>query len=202
MSAAGINVGYFTPNVRVPGITRVRHRYSQEGMMELTLRKRVRGLEELMKPLPSRIGALEDKVHHLDTWAGPGQNEALSDNIIAFRAETNRKLDGLTKDLTKVGNDVSQLTTQFGGFRNEMSRLSGEVAGLQTDMTEVKKDVAGLKGDMTEVKGDVSTLKGDVSTLKGDVSTLKGDVAELKTDMVQVKGALAEILDRLPLKEA
>lgn len=147
--------------------------------MELTLRKRVRGLEQLMKPLPSRIGALEDKVHHLDTWAGPGQNEALSDNIIAFRAETNRKLDGLSKGLTEVGNDVSQLTTQFGGFRNEMSRLSGEVAGLQADMTEVKTDVAGLKSDMTEVKGDV---------------------AELKSDMVEVKGALAEILDRLPPK--
>ena len=126
--------------------------------MELTLRKRVRGLEELMKPLPVRIGALEDKVHHLDTWAGPGQNDALSKNIIAFRAETNRKLDGLARDLTKVSNDVSQLTTQFGGFRNEVSRLSGEVAGLKTDMTEVKADVAGLKTDMVEVKGALAEI--------------------------------------------
>src|SRR6516225_4581149 len=108
------------------------------------IRRRVRGLEELMKPIPARIGKLEDRVDHLEAFAGPGQQEALADNIVEFRAETNRKLDGLGKDVTRLRNDVSQLTTQFEGFRTEVSQLSGEVADLQADITGVKADVAGL----------------------------------------------------------
>jgi prefoldin subunit 5 len=213
-----------TPNVLRSRSSGTWHRYPQEGITDLTLEQRVTGLEHLMEPLPARIGTLEDKVHELDTWAGPGQNDALSKNIIGFRAETNRKLDGLTKDLTKVGNDVNQLTAQFGGFRNEVSRLSGEIAELQSDTTEVKTKLkelsvvqdqqtrlvqrnakliddqlfmaGGLKDNLREFQVEVADFKTEVST---EIGMLKGDFAEFKTE---VKGALAEILDRLPAKGA
>jgi chromosome segregation ATPase len=142
--------------------------------MSLTTEQRLEGLEELVKPLPVRIGTLEDKVHQLETWAGPGQNEGLSRNIIAFRKETNRKLDGLTKD-------VAELKTN--------------VAGLQTDVAELKTNVAGLQTDVAELKTNVAGLQTDVAELKTDVAELKTNLADFT---VEVRGALAEILDRLP----
>src|ERR1700722_16266756 len=50
-----------------------------------SLEQRVTGLEELVKPLVPLPGRVKD----LETFAGPGQNEALSKNIAEFRGETN-----------------------------------------------------------------------------------------------------------------
>jgi chromosome segregation ATPase len=140
--------------------------------------ERVDSLEVTVRHLVNEwVPSLQVKVERLDTYAGPGQNDAFSDSFQEIR----KKLD--------------RISTVQGRHTRTLSQHGKMLTGL-------KGDVRTLKADMTEVKGDVSTLKSDVSTLKSDVSTLKSDVSTLKSDMVEVKGALAEILDRLPAKGA
>jgi len=174
-----------------------------------TLEQRVTGLEELVKPLVPLPGRVND----LETYAGPGQNEALSKNIAEFRAETNGHFAEVKKKLKELGVVQDQQTGLLHRHakmlddallficraRDDLREFRVEVTDFKTEVTA---EITGLKGDVSTLKGDVSTLKGDVSTLKGDVAGIKGDLAEFKTDMVGVKGALAEILDRLPPRAA
>ena len=167
-----------------------------------TIEQRVTGLEELVKPLVPLPGRVKD----LETYAGRGQNEALSTNIAEFRAETNAHFAEVKKKLKELGVVQDQHTTQLQRHYRMLDDLLLFAVRTKEDLKEFRVEVADFKTEVTSeigtLKGDVGTLKGDVSTLKGDVCTLKGDVAELKGDMVEVKGALAEILDRLPAKGA
>jgi len=171
-------------------------------MTSPTIEQRVTGLEELVKPLVSLPG----RVQNLETNAGPGQNEALSANIAEFRSETNTHFAEVKKKLKELGVVQDQQTTLLNRHSRMLDDALLLICRTKDDLKEFRIEVTDFKTEVTEeigtLKGDVSTLKGDVSTLKGDVSTLKGDVAELKTGMTEVKGALAEILDRLPAKGA
>ncbi len=55
-------------------------------------------------------GALEAKVKELDAFAGPGQNQALSDNIVDVR----KKLDLLLKNQEKFGERQESLVQGQG----------------------------------------------------------------------------------------
>jgi chromosome segregation ATPase len=127
-----------------------------------------------------RLGALEVRVGNLETWAGPGQVEALAEGQRALRA-----------DLAKVRQTQDRHTRMLADLTADVSELKTRVSGLETD-------VAGLKSDVATLKSDVATLKSDVATLKSDVATLKSDVATLKSDMAEVKETVREILRRLP----
>jgi chromosome segregation ATPase len=148
-----------------------------------------------------RIRTLEMRVERLETWAGPGQNEVLSLNLRALRA------DVIT--LRRVQN---QHTVLLGTLTKDVSGLKADVAVLKDDVAVLKDDVAVLKDDVAVLKGDVAGLKGDVAGLKGDVAelrrvqsqhtillaTLTQDVAMLKDDVAELKVATQEILRRLP----
>jgi len=86
----------------------------------------------LMTTVEDRLKDLEVRVDRLETWAGPGQAEALSASLSALRAET-------------------------AAFRQEVNRafrdLRAAVGALKTDVATLKSDVATLKTDMADVKG-------------------------------------------------
>jgi hypothetical protein len=81
------------------------------------------------------------RVERLETWAGPGQNEVLSVNLRALRA-----------DVVVLRRVQNQHTVLLGELSTDVSRLKADVA-------VIKDDVAVLKGDVAELKADVSSLK-------------------------------------------
>jgi hypothetical protein len=127
-----------------------------------------------------RIRTLEMRVERLETWAGPGQNEVLSMNLRALRADV--------ATLRRVQNQHTVL----------LGTLTRDVAGLKDDVAGLKDDVAGLKVDVAGLKVDVAALKVDVAGLKDDIAAVKADVAGLKGDVTELKIAVQEILRRLP----
>jgi chromosome segregation ATPase len=141
-----------------------------------------------------RIRTLEMRVERLETWAGPGQNEVLSVNLRALRADV--------VVLRRVQNQHTVL----------LEELSEDVSRLKADVAVLKDDVTGLKSDVTELKDAVAELKDDVTGLKTDVTGLKDDVAGLRRvqsqhtivlgtlaqDVTELKSSVQEILRRLP----
>jgi hypothetical protein len=101
------------------------------------------------------------RVERLETWAGPGQNEVLSLNLRALRA------DVIT--LRRVQN---QHTILLGTLTGDVSRLKDDVAGLKDDVAELRR----VQSQHTILLG---TLTQDVSMLKDDVSELKVAVQEI-----------------------
>jgi outer membrane murein-binding lipoprotein Lpp len=107
-----------------------------------------------MNTIDDRIWTLEMRVERLETWAGPGQTEALSVNIRAIRAD-------------------------MVAFRGVQKKQGTQLDQLTTDVTGLKADVAELKADVSVLKVDVSALKADVGALKADVGALRVAVQEI-----------------------
>jgi len=163
--------------------------------------------------LEERVEVLEGKVDNLETWAGPGQNDAFSRNLTEFRQETNAKLAGLTTKVDKLQGDVTGLQADVTGLRTDVTGLQADVTGLRTDVTGLRTDVTGLQADVTGLRTDVTGLKTEVTELKVDfvgfTNHVRGELAgidntlySMRSDVKAVKGTLAEILDRLPPKAA
>jgi chromosome segregation ATPase len=108
-----------------------------------------------------QIRTLEMRVERLETWAGPGQTEALSVNIRAIRADV-VALRGVQK---KHGTQLDELT-------KDSARLKADVGELRGDMAVLKADVAVLKADVAELKGDVGVLTADVGALRVAVAEI------------------------------
>jgi chromosome segregation ATPase len=134
-----------------------------------------------MATIEERLGTLDMRVDNLETWAGPGQAEALAEGQRELRA-----------DLAKVRQTQDRHTRM-------LADLISDVAGLKTSVSVLEADNASLKTSFATLQADVVGLKADVATLQADVTTLKTDVAGLTADMAEVKGTLAEILRRLPV---
>jgi len=83
-----------------------------------------------MNTLDDRIETLEMRVERLETWAGPGQTEALSVNIRAIRADV-VAFRGVQKN---QGTQLDELT-------RDVARLKADVAELKTDVAELKAAV-------------------------------------------------------------
>jgi hypothetical protein len=72
-----------------------------------------------MNTIDDRIRTLEMRVERLETWAGPGQTEALSVNVRAIRAEVvafrgvqkqqGVLLDQLAKDVAELKSSVEEI---------------------------------------------------------------------------------------------
>jgi chromosome segregation ATPase len=114
-----------------------------------------------MAAAQDRIGTLEMRVERLETWAGPGQADALTLGLRAVRADL--------AALRRVQNQHTAL----------LEALTADVSGLKTDVAGLKTDVAGLKTDVAQLKTDVAELKTDVAELKTDVAELKAAVQEI-----------------------
>lgn len=87
-----------------------------------------------MTDVHEQIRALQVRVSKLETWAGPGQADALTAGVRALRTDVA---------------DIRRIQRQHTGL---LSALNRDVAGLKQDVAVLKDDVAGLKSDMAEVK--------------------------------------------------
>jgi len=93
-----------------------------------------------MDTIDDRIGTLEMRVERLETWAGPGQTDALSVNIRAIRA-----------DLVSFRRVQNQHGVLLGRLNEDVARLKDDVSVLRTDVAELKTGVAELKVAVREI---------------------------------------------------
>jgi chromosome segregation ATPase len=101
-----------------------------------------------MNSIADRIGTLEMRVERLETWAGPGQSEALSVSIRAIRAD----LIGIRRTQKQHGVQLVQHGVQLATLTADVARLQDDVSVLKADVAVLKADVAVLKADVAEVK--------------------------------------------------
>ena len=87
-----------------------------------------------------RIATLEMRVDRLETWAGPGQADALATGMRAVRG-----------DLAIVRRIQNQHTVMLGALQAGVADLKTDVADLKTDVAELKTDVAELKLAVQEI---------------------------------------------------
>ncbi|GAA2106775.1 hypothetical protein GCM10009780_59560 [Actinomadura alba] len=127
----------------------------------------------------------------LETWAGPGQIEALAAGLTEVRA-----------NVRTVIRTQERHTRQLADLTSDVSGLKTDVAELKTDMAQVKADVAELKADMAQVKADVAELKADMAQVKADVAELKADMAQVKADVADLTTTLKMIVDHLGITGA
>ncbi len=99
---------------------------------------------QLMTTVEQRLKDVEVRVDRLETWAGPGQAEALSVGLSALRAE----IAAFRQEVNRAFRDV----------RAEMAGIKSSVSALETDVAGLKADVAGLKSDMSHVKGALEEI--------------------------------------------
>ena len=98
-----------------------------------------------MAEVHEQIKALQVRVSKLETWAGPGQADALSAGMRAMRTEiadirrVQRQHTGL---LSALNRDVAGLKGEVGGLKGDMARLEGHMARLEGDMADVKAALA------------------------------------------------------------
>ena len=100
-----------------------------------------------MNTMDDRIGTLEMRIERLETWAGPGQTEALSVNVRAIRADLvafrgvqkkhGVQLDMLTKDMARVKDDVAELKVDVAALKDDVADLKTAVAELKTAVAEI-----------------------------------------------------------------
>ena len=108
-----------------------------------------------MADVDEQIKALQMRVSKLETWAGPGQADALSAGVRALRtdaAETRRVQRQHTGLLGALNRDVAGLTRVQEQHTAQLGKLDQDVAGIKADVAGLKQDVAVLKRDMAEVK--------------------------------------------------
>jgi chromosome segregation ATPase len=102
-----------------------------------------------MATIEERVRTLETRADTLETWAGPGQVEALVQGQRDLR-----------RQLAHVQRVQERHTRMLAGLTLDVAGLKTEVAGLQADMATVKADVAGLKTDVAGLKADLARVEG------------------------------------------
>jgi septal ring factor EnvC (AmiA/AmiB activator) len=93
-----------------------------------------------MTTTEERLGTLEVRVDNLETWAGPGQAQALAEGQRELRAE-----------LAKVQRTQDRHTRMLADLISDVSGLKTDVSGLKADVAILKADVAELKSGMAEI---------------------------------------------------
>ena len=93
-----------------------------------------------MATAEDRVGMLEMRVNTLETWAGPGQTEALAEGQRKIRA-----------DLAKIQKTQDRHSRLLGRLTSDVDILQGDVAGLKADVAELRSDMAEVKGTLQEI---------------------------------------------------
>jgi len=104
---------------------------------------------------------LEARVQQLETWAGPGQIQALIEGQRVLRAEmvkVQATLDRHGRILTRLKADMSGAKSDIGALKTDMSAVKTDISALKTDMSAVKTDISALKTDMAWVKETLTEL--------------------------------------------
>ena len=113
--------------------------------MTTAIEDRVEALEAKVADTQVTTGTLEARVKNLETWAGPGQNEALVDNLVgiwkalAEFALGQKKQDRILDQLVKGQERHEKLLTQHSEIltrHGEILDRHGEILGGHTQMLE------------------------------------------------------------------
>jgi chromosome segregation ATPase len=100
-----------------------------------------------MTTAEARLRTLEVRVDNLETWAGPGQAQALAEGQRELRA-----------DLAKVQQTQDRHTRMLADLISDVSGLKTDVADLKTDVSGLKTDVSGLKTDVADLKSGMAEI--------------------------------------------
>jgi chromosome segregation ATPase len=147
-----------------------------------------------MADVHEQIKALQMRVSKLETWAGPGQADALSAGMRALRTDVadirrvQRQHTGLLGALNRDVAGLSRVQEQHTGLLGALNRDVAELSEVQEQHT----------GQLGKLDQDLAGLSRVQEQHTAQLGKLGQDVAVLKTDMAEVKMMLAEILRRLP----
>ena len=97
------------------------------------------------------------RVGNLETWAGPGQAEALAGGQRALRADLARvrqTQDRHTRMLAELTADVAELKIRVSGLESDVATLKSDMATLKADMAEVKETVREILRRLPEPRAD------------------------------------------------
>jgi chromosome segregation ATPase len=190
---------------RVPGTTRTRHRYPEEGTMTVTLEDRVEVLEGKVEKNLEVLTEFRREVNgKLDEFGQVQERQSRTLDIHTGKFNNfNESIGKLTLDKYMRDRDIKDFKEEVSGklerLGNDVARLDRHVIGDDGLLVAVNRDVLALRDDVNGLTIKVDKLQADVTELKTDVAGLKTELTEFK---VEVRGTLAEILDRLPPKAA
>jgi septal ring factor EnvC (AmiA/AmiB activator) len=83
-------------------------------------------------------GRLEARLEKLETWAGPGQIQALIEGQQALRADMAK----VHASLDRHERILAKLKTDVGSLKSDVGTLKTDVGSLKSDMAWVKKTLA------------------------------------------------------------
>ncbi|HEY5988985.1 MAG TPA: hypothetical protein VIV12_21780 [Streptosporangiaceae bacterium] len=93
-----------------------------------------------MATMADRVRNLETGVERLETWAGPGQIEALIDGQRDLRTH-----------MGELRGQIGELRGHMGELRGQIGELRGQMGELRGQMGDLRADVTGLKDMLQEV---------------------------------------------------
>src|SRR5579875_1382967 len=93
-----------------------------------------------MPTIEDRVRTLEVRVDTLETWAGPGHAQALSDGQLAIRSD----LAALRRTQSRHGRQLSALAADMAEVRETLSRHDNQLSALSADVAALKQDVSAL----------------------------------------------------------
>ena len=80
-----------------------------------------------MATIEDRLMAVESRVGHLETWAGPGQVEALSISLTALRADLATFRRDVRADQARLRQEMTAelgtINTRLGGIEDTMAEM-------------------------------------------------------------------------------
>jgi predicted nuclease with TOPRIM domain len=146
--------------------------------------------------METRQGAVEAKVTELHAFAGPGQNQALSDNVIDVR----KKLDLVLKNQEKFGERQVALEAGQQALVDGQRQVRVGLSLLEDKVTWLQQSHDNFGERLTAVEeGQVRLQEGQVRLQEGQVKLEQRQVA-LEQGQGEIKATLVQILDRLPAK--
>ena len=83
---------------------------------------------------------LEARVQQLETWAGPGQIQALIEGQRVLRAEMVK----VQATLDRHGRILTRLKADMSGAKSDIGALKTDISALKTDMAWVKETLTEL----------------------------------------------------------
>jgi hypothetical protein len=101
-----------------------------------------------MTTIGDRVRTLEVRVEKLETWAGPGQADALSTGQIAIRTDIASFRREVKSGLTGLGRELAILRGDLTSLRDE---TKADIASLRSDIASLRSDLTSLRGILQEI---------------------------------------------------
>ena len=104
----------------------------------------------------------------------------------------NTNLDTITPKITKLEQDVSEITAKDGVQDNDISSLKTKTAKLETDVSVINDTDSLQWQDIESVKGDIGTITQKITKLEQDVTDINTTDAVQNTDIGNLKAKDSE----------